>query len=155
MAATPLRWILCCSAFVLCTESRCFPWTFPLQEISQTTKSMYFHLRQIRQVRHYFDKQTCTKAVISLVTSRLDYGNALLCDMSDHFLHRLQVAQTVQLGSYPSPVDVNTTGQFCLNFTGCLLLPEYVSMSRWWFVRCLTLSVLPLTVRNFSIYNTH
>ena len=62
------------------------------KHISQTTKSMYFHIRSIRQIRHYLDKQTCVSAVMALVTSRLDYCNALLCGITKQSLNRLQVA---------------------------------------------------------------
>ena len=61
--------------------------------IKAITKSMYFHMRTIRHIRHYLDDDTCKKAINALVTSRLDYANALLVGISESGLHRLQVAQ--------------------------------------------------------------
>ena len=61
--------------------------------ITQTARSMYLHLRSIRHVRFYLNKETCNKAVMATVISRFDYCNSLMCGMSDHSVHRLQVAQ--------------------------------------------------------------
>ena len=54
---------------------------------------MYYHMRGIRHVRHCLDDQTCTKAVITLVISRLDYANAILAGTSESALYKLQIAQ--------------------------------------------------------------
>ena len=62
-------------------------------QMKAVTKSMYYHMRGIRHVRHYLDDDTCKKAVVALVTSRLDYANALLAGVSESGLRRLQVAQ--------------------------------------------------------------
>jgi hypothetical protein len=63
------------------------------EHLKSISRSMYYHMRGIRHVRHYLDHHTCTKAVISLVISRLDYANAVLAGLSDSALQRLQVAQ--------------------------------------------------------------
>ena len=62
-------------------------------QISAVSKSMYFHMRRIRHIRHYLDDATCTKAVMTIVISRLDFSNALLAGISEAGLHKLQVAQ--------------------------------------------------------------
>ena len=55
--------------------------------------AMYFHLQAIKKIRHFLDRETCIRAVISLVMSRLDYCNVLLIGKSAAALHGLQVAQ--------------------------------------------------------------
>ena len=61
--------------------------------IKSITRTMYFHMRAIRHIRHYLDDDTCKKAINALVTSRLDYANSLLIGISESGLYRLQVAQ--------------------------------------------------------------
>jgi hypothetical protein len=56
-------------------------------------KSMYCHIRSISNIRRFLDHDTCVKAVLALVISRLDYVNALLAGQSKCALHGLQVAQ--------------------------------------------------------------
>ena len=55
--------------------------------------AMYFHLRAIKKIRHFLDRETCIRSVISLVMSRLDYCNVLLIGKSVAALRGLQVAQ--------------------------------------------------------------
>ena len=62
-------------------------------QVKAVTRSMYYHMRGIRNIRHYLDDSTCTKAVMALVITRLDYANSLLAGMSQTSLHKLQVAQ--------------------------------------------------------------
>ena len=62
-------------------------------QINSITRSMYYHMRGIRFIRNYLDDSTCTKAVMALVISRLDYANAMLAGVSEHGLRKLQVAQ--------------------------------------------------------------
>jgi hypothetical protein len=45
---------------------------------SAITKSYYFQTRNIGRIRSYTTEDACKKLVYSLVTSRLNYGNALL-----------------------------------------------------------------------------
>ena len=61
--------------------------------IKSITRTMYFHMRAIRHIRHYLDDDTCKKAINALVTSRLDHANSLLIGISECGLYRLQVAQ--------------------------------------------------------------
>jgi hypothetical protein len=46
-------------------------------------KSCYFHLRNVGRIRNYITEDTCKTLVNSLVTSRLDYGNALANKLTD------------------------------------------------------------------------
>ena len=54
------------------------------------TKSCYFHLRNIGRIRNYITEDACKTLVNSLVTSRLDYGNALLIGTSKQLTDKLQ-----------------------------------------------------------------
>ena len=58
-----------------------------------TTKSVYFHLRRISRVRRRFNQHVTETLVNSLVTSRLDYCNSLMCLLPKTTLKKLQVAQ--------------------------------------------------------------
>ena len=55
--------------------------------------AMYFHLQAIKKIRHFLDRETCIRAVISLVMSRLDYYNVLFIGKSAAAVRGLQVAQ--------------------------------------------------------------
>jgi hypothetical protein len=48
------------------------------KQASAITKSCYFQIRNIERNRSYTSEDACKTLVCSLVTSRLDYGNALL-----------------------------------------------------------------------------
>jgi hypothetical protein len=63
-----------------------FTWCFGANTISSVqkqgstiTKSCYFQIRNIERNRSYTSEDECKTLVCSLVTSRLDYGNALIC----------------------------------------------------------------------------
>ena len=63
------------------------------QHVGTVAKAAYFHLRRIRQIRQHLTKEACSKAIHACVTSRLDYGNALLLGCSAATKKRLQVVQ--------------------------------------------------------------
>ena len=58
--------------------------------ITNLSRTITFHLRNITQIRRFIDKQTCHHAVRSLVLSRLDYFNSLLSSVSKSHILRLQ-----------------------------------------------------------------
>ena len=62
-------------------------------QVADMTKKAYFHLRRIKQIRQYLDRDACAKAVNASVTSRIDYHNALLAGCTDRELQRLQLVQ--------------------------------------------------------------
>jgi hypothetical protein len=49
-------------------------------------KSCYFHTRNIGCIRPFISKDACTILVNVLVTSRLHYGNALLCGITKNLI---------------------------------------------------------------------
>lgn len=63
------------------------------KHISNSIKSLYFHLRTIGKIRRYFDQNTCKTVVASIITSRLDYCNSLLSTAPQKQIHRLQMFQ--------------------------------------------------------------
>ena len=61
--------------------------------MSNTCRLAYHHLRSIAKVRNSLTTRACKIIVLSLVISRLDFGNATLYGISETLLHRLQVVQ--------------------------------------------------------------
>ena len=61
--------------------------------VSHTCRLAYHHLRSIAKVRNSLTMTACKTMVLSLVISRLDFGNATLYGISETLLHRLQVVQ--------------------------------------------------------------
>ena len=49
-----------------------------------------FHLRRIAAIRDYITKSTCEKLVHSLITSRIDYANAVLYGLPKYRLDNIQ-----------------------------------------------------------------
>ena len=60
------------------------------QQVSAVAKSFYHQIRNIRYIRSYITENACKTLVCSLVTSRIDYGNALLYNMNSSVIARLQ-----------------------------------------------------------------
>ena len=51
-------------------------------QIQSVKCAMFHHLRTISNIRRYLDRDTCVKAVLSLVMCRVDYCNSLLVGQS-------------------------------------------------------------------------
>lgn len=54
------------------------------------SKSCYFHLRNIGRIRNYITEDAAKTLVNALITSRLDYGNALLLGINKNLTSKLQ-----------------------------------------------------------------
>ena len=63
------------------------------QHINSTIRSCYSHLRQICHIRPYLTQSATETLINSLITSRLDYMNALLFGLPDSSIHKLQLVQ--------------------------------------------------------------
>src|SRR6476469_5797948 len=63
------------------------------EHISSICQTSFFHIRQLRQVRHLLDYNSSIALANALVTSRLDYCNSLLFGLPHSFLARLQRVQ--------------------------------------------------------------
>jgi hypothetical protein len=61
--------------------------------VSSMCRSAYLQLRRLYALRRYMDKTSLECLVHAFVSSRLDYGNALLCGISQCQLRRLQLVQ--------------------------------------------------------------
>lgn len=61
--------------------------------IDNLRKSILFHVRNLWRIRRFIDEETCHHAVRALVTSRLDYCNALFTILSAKDIGRLQRLQ--------------------------------------------------------------
>lgn len=62
-------------------------------QISSISKQCFYQLRNIGRIRKLISENACKTLVCSLVTSRLDYGNALLYGLGSSFLSKLQRIQ--------------------------------------------------------------
>ena len=63
------------------------------RHVRHTCRLAYHHLRSIATVRNSLTTTTCKTLVLSLVISRLDFGNTTLYGISETLLHGLQVVQ--------------------------------------------------------------
>ena len=61
--------------------------------VSKVIKSANYHFMKIGKIRKFRNTDTTKSAIVSLVTSRLDYCNGLLCGITDELLCRLQKVQ--------------------------------------------------------------
>ena len=61
--------------------------------VTNISKTVIFHLRNITRIRKYIDQPTCHHAVRSLILSRLDYCNGLLSSIPSSYITRLQRLQ--------------------------------------------------------------
>ena len=63
------------------------------KQVSSVLKSCFHQIRTIGSIRQYITTDACKTLVHSLVTSRLDYGNALLYGITTALMCRLQKVQ--------------------------------------------------------------
>ena len=62
-------------------------------QVSNVIRGMYTHIRRIAKIHHNLDKSTCATLTQALVTSRLDFQNALFINLPKSTLAPLQLAQ--------------------------------------------------------------
>ena len=62
-------------------------------QVSRMCQSAYFQLHNIAKIRHCLTVNTCKTIVHALVTSKLDYGNAVLFGINGRLLNKLQITQ--------------------------------------------------------------
>lgn len=60
------------------------------EQISSICRITHFHLRNIGSIRKYLNQDACATLVHSLVSSKIDYCNALLSNLPANALNRLQ-----------------------------------------------------------------
>ena len=71
--------------------------TMSANYISKVIKSADFHLRIIGKIRKLLNIDNTKSAIVSLVTSRIDYCNGIICGITHEPRCRLQKVQTVPL----------------------------------------------------------
>ncbi|KAK2152615.1 hypothetical protein NP493_2436g00005 [Ridgeia piscesae] len=62
-------------------------------QVANVCRSAYYHLSRIAKIRDSISTTVCKSLIHGLVTSRLDYGNAILHGISDRHMHRLEMVQ--------------------------------------------------------------
>ena len=62
-------------------------------QINNVVKNCHFHLREIGKIRTYLSTEAASSLIHAFISSRLDYGNSLLCGMPDTDLNKLQKVQ--------------------------------------------------------------
>jgi len=62
-------------------------------QISNLTKSCFFHIRDIRRIRKSLDQPTARTIATALIHSKLDYCNSLCLNLPSNQIHRLQLIQ--------------------------------------------------------------
>ena len=67
----------------------------PDKEIESRCRIMLYHLRRIRSIRRFVTQSACEKLIHALVSSRLDYANAILVGLSKKKINRLQMIQNM------------------------------------------------------------
>ena len=63
------------------------------KQVNRITKSVYLQIRKISKVRRQLNRRITETLVNTLVTSRLDYCNSLLCGVPKKTIKKLQCAQ--------------------------------------------------------------
>ena len=64
-------------------------------QIKNISRSAHYHLRNIGAIRHFLTDSATASLIHALITSRLDYCNALLFGLPDVRLNRLQRIQNI------------------------------------------------------------
>ena len=62
-------------------------------QVASVCRSAYYHLSRIAKILDSVSTTVCKSPIHGLVTSRIDYGNAILFGISDRHLHRLEMVQ--------------------------------------------------------------
>ena len=58
--------------------------------VTSVIRACNYHIRSLHYIRHLLNKDAANTIACSIVFSRLDYCNAVLCRVSDHNINRLQ-----------------------------------------------------------------
>lgn len=97
------------------------------KQVNAIAKSCYYQLRNIGRIRQFITTDACKTLLHSLVTSRLDYGNALLYGISDSATRRLQKVQNTaaRLVSSTSKREHITPVLYSLHWLPVHYRPQY------------------------------
>ena len=87
------------------------------KQCSSVARSCYMHLRRIGSIRPFITEDACKILVNSLVTSRLDYGNALLYGINKQLTNKLQRIQNTAARIICSPLNIVSCTKFCYMYS--------------------------------------
>jgi len=104
--------------------------------VQRTVSRCFAALRQLRQIRSSVPPDTFQSLIVSLVISRLDYGNAVLVGLPVYLVHRLQsvLNAAARLIYHIRSVDHITDALVSLHWLRVLQRIEYkiaVQSSTW------------------------
>ena len=66
-----------------------------LTQIARTCQGAYFQLHKIAKIKKCLMTHSCKTIIYALVTSRLDYGNAVLFGVNVRLIQKLQMVQNL------------------------------------------------------------
>ena len=87
--------------------------------ISKVIKPANFHLRNIGKIRKFLNIDYNKSAIVSLVTSRIDYCNGIICGITHEPRCRLQKVHKVPLEWDLASKSMTTLHKLYKVFTGC------------------------------------
>ena len=63
------------------------------KQVNKICQSVFYHIRNVNSIRKTLSDDSAATIIHALITSRLDNGNALLYDINENLLTKLQLAQ--------------------------------------------------------------
>ena len=64
-----------------------------VQHVSSVTRTCFYHIRRLRQIRRYVGEDAAVQLVLAIITSRLDYCNSVLAGLPATMTAPLQRVQ--------------------------------------------------------------
>ena len=102
---------------------------------SQIIQSSNFHIYAIKQVRKFLPLSTANALFISLVLSRLDYCNSLLCGQPNYLLCKLQALQN-HVAKTVLQADYFSSSGDCLDRLHWLPVSQRCKFKLLWLIAC-------------------
>ena len=106
-------------------------------QVARTCQASYFQMHNIAKIRHCLTIDACKTIVYGLVTSKLDYGNAVSCGINGRLLQKLQRVQ-----NSAARVITQQRRRDHLHITPVLIALHWLPVP-W----CITYKILVLTFR--------
>ena len=104
-------------------------------QMANTEKSCYYQIENIGQIRPHLIEESCKTLVHALVTSRLNYGNALFMVSHRRCCSFCKRYRTVLIASLPVQGNTNTLHPCCSVYTGCSFICDR-------FTKCFVLLIV-------------
>ena len=102
--------------------------------ISQINPTSNFHIYAIKQVRKFLPLSTANALFISLVLSKLDYFNSLLCGQSNYLLCKLQAPLTNHAVKTVLQADYFSSFSDCLDRLHWLPVSQRCNFKLLWLI---------------------